>query len=147
MTMWFVCRAPFLLLSLSLGSKAKVGRERGGHGPKTALKPQPLFEWGCLLVHYWAFPSSCKQKRGMWKCILDSFLSRLYFSSAPPPYCLLVNAILILTKKQKQTLRYFSFLIIFLFRPWCSSLYLSLPLFMSALLHSLYCHLPHCTRV
>lgn len=79
------------LLSLPLGSRVKMGRGRGGHGPETALKPQPLFEWGCLLVHYWAFPSSCRQKRGMWKCILVSFLTFLFVPPPPWPKSLRVN--------------------------------------------------------
>lgn len=83
-----------------LGSRAKVGRERGGHGPETALKPQPLFKWGCSLVHYSAFPSSYRLKRGMWKCILVSFLTRLFFFSPPPwPNSLRVNTRLTCTKK------------------------------------------------
>ena len=80
----FVISFPASLLSvpsLPLGSRAKVGRERGGHGPKTALKPQPLFKWGCLLVHYSVFPSSWRRKRRMWKSILVSFLACIFFVS------------------------------------------------------------------
>lgn len=75
---FFSCLS-FSSLFLPLGSRAKVGRERGGHGPETALKPQPLFKWGCSLVHYSAFPLSCRRKRGMWKCILVSFLTHFFF--------------------------------------------------------------------
>lgn len=55
---FFPC-LPFLSCCLSLlaagqkwaGSQWERERERGrgGHGPETALKPQPLFEWGFLL--------------------------------------------------------------------------------------------------
>jgi len=135
---------------MPLGSWAKVGRERGGHGPKTALKPQPLFEWGWLLVHYSAFPSSCRQKGDMWKCVLVSFLTRLFLSFFfffHRHHSLSVREWKPeLDKKKNSGISNF-FIILLLFGPWYSSLYWNLHLFESvALLHSFFCRLPHWTH-
>lgn len=135
---FFSC-LPFSLLSLPLGSRVKMGRERGGHGPETALKPQPLFEWGCLLVHYSAFPSTCGQKRGMWKCILVSFLTFLFVSPPPCPKSLRVNTSLTCAKKWSPTgISDFWFCCLALNIPLCSDVSLYM-----CLLH-FCCHLPHC---
>lgn len=139
-TAWFLLLPPFLLAVSPSWQREKVGRERGGHGPEIALKPQPLFKWGCLLVHYSAFPSSCRRKRGMWKCILVCFLTHFFPPPPPWPNSLRENISLACTKN--LTSRYFSYLILLLFGPRYFSLYLSHPLSVTiALLHFFYCHL------
>lgn len=78
-TSWFLFLPPFLLAVSPSWQQGKSGQGERRAWPRNCFKPQPLFKWGCLLVHYSAFPSSCRRKRGMWKSILVSFLTHLFF--------------------------------------------------------------------
>lgn len=77
LTSCFIPHSLFLVHSLPVHTLLAAGTKWAGReegmARRLALKPQPLFEWGCLLVHYIAFPSSCRLKKGMYKtrsCLL-----------------------------------------------------------------------------
>lgn len=85
-------------LSLLAAGWKWAGREEG-MAQKLLPKPQPLFEWGCVLVHYSAFSPVFQAKKRdveMHSCLLS--YPPFFFSSPLWPCCLRVNTSLILTK-------------------------------------------------
>lgn len=102
---FFLSSSPCFCL-LAAGPKW-AGREEGT--AETALKPQPLFEWGCSPARCSAFPSSCRRKRGTWKCALLSFLPRPFFTTTMACSLRVISAEIPALSFTKSTSRYFHF--------------------------------------
>lgn len=126
-TSWFLFCLPFSLLSFPLGSAAKVGREERRAWPRNCSQAPAPVRVGLLAGTLLSLSLVLQAKERdveMHSCL---FSNPPFFLSPPPwPNSLRVNSSLTCTKKLNS--RYFRFLILLLFGPWYSSLYLSLPL-------------------